>query len=73
MHQVDFTNADVTAASFEQSDLHNAVFSNTILEKADFRSAYNFAIHPDENKLRKAKFSKDNLQGLLKVYKIDIS
>jgi uncharacterized protein YjbI with pentapeptide repeats len=73
MSQVDFTKTNITGAIFDQCYLENAIFSETILEKSDFRTAYNFSIDPQENRLQRAKFSKDNLAGLLTKYKIDIS
>jgi len=55
---------------FDQCDLNRAVFADTILEKSDFRSAYNFSIDPERNKIAKAKFSSQNIIGLLDKYNI---
>jgi len=41
-------------------------------EKADFRTAYNFSIDPEVNKINRAKFSSMNLAGLLSKYDIEI-
>ena len=57
---------------FENCNLHKAIFDNTILEKAYFRTSYGFSIDPDHNKIRKAKFSVMGLSGLLDKYDIDI-
>lgn len=65
LKDVEFTEADLTASEFLECDLSSAKFSNTILEKADFRTAINFVIDPDSNKMKKAKFSTQNLVGLL--------
>tara|TARA_R110001583_G_scaffold30906_4_gene106261 strand:- start:1158 stop:1733 length:576 start_codon:yes stop_codon:yes gene_type:complete len=69
---VDFTEADLTQAIFQSCDLGKAVFNNTILEKADFSTAYNYRIDPEQNKIKKARFSKEGLEGLLFKYDIQI-
>ncbi|KOS05902.1 hypothetical protein AM493_07535 [Flavobacterium akiainvivens] len=68
----DFSEADLTNAVFKECELTKAVFDNTILEKADLRTAYNYAIDPERNRIKKAKFSKEGLAGLLLKYNIDI-
>jgi fluoroquinolone resistance protein len=72
LHEVDFTHADLSGALFENCDLARSLFENTILEKADLRSAYNYSIDPEINKLKKAKFSMEGLRGLLDKYDIEI-
>jgi hypothetical protein len=42
------------------------------MEKADFRSAFNYSINPEINRIKKAKFSLTGLQGLLGKYDIEI-
>jgi fluoroquinolone resistance protein len=49
-----------------------AIFENTILEKADFRTAYNYTIDPVQNRIKKAKFSVTGIAGLLSRYDIAI-
>lgn len=73
LKEVDFTETDLSSAHFTKSDLTGAIFSRTILEKADFRSASNFSINPEFNKLKKAKFSAFQLEGLLYKYQLDIN
>ena len=73
LKEVDFTKADLTMATFANCDLQDATFDDTILEKADFRSARNFRIDPEQNKIKKAKFSYIGLEGLLSKYKIDVA
>jgi uncharacterized protein YjbI with pentapeptide repeats len=68
LQEVDFTDADLSAASFPHCNLTRAVFENTNLEKADFRTAIGFAIDPERNKLKKARFDKTSLAGLLGKY-----
>jgi len=70
LHETDFTEADLTNAVFENCDLKGAVFENTMLEKADFRTAFNYAINPEINKIRKAKFSMPAVMRLLDKYDI---
>jgi fluoroquinolone resistance protein len=73
MHEVDLTDADLSGSVFAKCDFRNAKFENTNLEKADFRSSFNYAMDPERNKLKKAKFSQDGLAGLLVKYDIVIS
>jgi hypothetical protein len=48
------------------------MFEETNLEKTDLRTAYNYTIDPDKNKLKKAAFSLNGLPGLLSKYDIVI-
>lgn len=70
LHEADFTEADLTLAIFEQCDFTLATFDNTILEKADFRTSLGYAIDPEKNKVKKARFSLSGLPGLLGKYQI---
>ncbi len=72
LSETDFAEADFSGAVFEACDLELAIFEGTKLTSADFSSAYNFSIDPDQNSLEKAKFSAQNLGGLLQKYKIVI-
>jgi uncharacterized protein YjbI with pentapeptide repeats len=72
LHEVDFTEADLTAAKFENCDLQRTIFANTILEKSDFRTAFNYSIDPEINRIKKAKFSLPGVLGLLAKYAIEI-
>jgi uncharacterized protein YjbI with pentapeptide repeats len=65
LQEVDFSEADLSSASFTDCDLMGALFDNCLLEKTDFRTARNFAIRPEKNKLRKTRFSNEGLAGLL--------
>jgi fluoroquinolone resistance protein len=73
LHEADLTECDLTGSVFDNCDLALARFDNTILEKADLRTAYNYSIDPDRNKIRKAKFSLPAATGLLDKYDIEIS
>lgn len=72
LREADFTEADFTSASFDGCDLAHVIFDNTLLEKADFRSAINYSIDPEANRIKKAKFSLQGVPGLLNKYNIDI-
>jgi len=72
LQEVDFSEADLVNASFDTCDLKGAVFSGTNLERADFRTAVNFSIDPERNRIRKAKFSLSGLAGLLDKYGVEI-
>ncbi|MCH5600113.1 pentapeptide repeat-containing protein [Niabella ginsengisoli] len=72
IQEVDFSETDLSEAVFDRCDLKDANFDNTILEKADFTTSYHYRIDPDNNKIRKAKFSRDGLAGLLTKYDIQI-
>ena len=72
LHEVDFTEADLTSAVFDNCDLQNAHFENTILEKADLRSSFNYSIDPEKNNIKKARFSLREIPGLLGKYDIEI-
>jgi len=72
LHEVDFAGCDLTTAAFDTCDFSGAVFDRTILERADLRTAYNYSIDPEINKIKKAKFSLPAVTGLLHKYNIDI-
>ena len=69
---VDFMKSDLTDVIFDNCNLHKSVFSDTIANKADFTTSYNFTIDPEKNKLKKAKFSQAGLKGLLEKYDLII-
>jgi fluoroquinolone resistance protein len=72
LHEVDFTECDISGSVFSQCDLLQTTFFNTILEKADLRSSYNYSIDPDQNRIKKAKFSFPGAAGLLDKFDIEI-
>ncbi|NDV17173.1 pentapeptide repeat-containing protein [Muricauda sp. TY007] len=73
LHQTDFSEAHLKQAEFSGCDLENTLFENTNLEQADFTSALNFNIDPSINQLRKTRFSRDGLIGLLKKYDLVVT
>ena len=72
MTEVDFTETNLNEASFDNSELSGAIFIQSNLEKADFRTAINFSINPQQNSIRKARFLSTGLAGLLHNYQIVI-
>ncbi len=50
----DFMAADITGVRFDNCNLHKSVFIDTIANKTDFSTAYNFTLDPEKNKLKKA-------------------
>jgi uncharacterized protein YjbI with pentapeptide repeats len=72
LHEVDFTEADLSLCLFDNCDFRLATFENTNIEKADFRSSMNYRINPSTNKIKKAKFSLQGVIGLLDQYDIVI-
>lgn len=72
MEEADFTGASLIGANFTGAQLLSAIFDQTQLEKADFRTAVNFRIDPENNSLRGAKFSRFELEGLLSKYNLQI-
>ena len=62
----------MTSALLDHCNLERATFDQTILEKADLRTSYNYSIDPENNRLKKAKFSMEGISGLLDKYDIEI-
>ena len=72
LKEVDFTQTNLSAAIFRNCDLHMAQFDRTILEKADLRGSVNYQIDPSDNRVKGARFSVDQVLGLLYKYKIKV-
>jgi len=70
--EIDFAEADLSNSLFDNCNLLQAVFDHTILEKADFRTAYKYSIDPEINRIKKAKFSVAGISGLLDKHGIEI-
>lgn len=70
--EVDFSNTILTSAVFSGSNFSNARFEATDLSKADFREAFGYIIDPEKNKLKKALFSANAINGLLAKYDLII-
>ncbi len=72
LEDVEFVEADLSNAIFSHCDMSRAIFDQTNLEGADFLTAVHFSIDPENNRIQKAKFSTQNIAGLLERYKIVI-
>ncbi len=70
--ETDFAEADLSSAVFDNCNLKHATFDRTILVKADFRTASDYSIDPENNRIKKAKFSILGVSGLLDKYDIHI-
>ena len=70
--EADFSQCEANGVVFADCELSGAVFFNTHLEKADFRTAVHYSFDPENNKIKKAKFSLDQVVRLLDKYQIDI-
>lgn len=69
---VDFVEADLSGALFENCDFTGAIFQNTKLDGADLRTSSGYSIDPEKNQVRKARFSVSGVAGLLDKYDISI-
>jgi fluoroquinolone resistance protein len=52
--------------------LNGAIFDNTIVEGADFRTADGYSLDPIRNYITAAKFSQENLVGLVAHLNIEL-
>ncbi|OGR70006.1 MAG: hypothetical protein A2179_00095 [Elusimicrobia bacterium GWC2_63_65] len=66
----DFRETDLAKADLTHTDFSGAVFGGTNLAEADLSKACNYAIRPDDNKLKGARFSLPEAMALL--YCLDI-
>jgi uncharacterized protein YjbI with pentapeptide repeats len=73
LQEVDFTEAHFPKAIFDECDLSGAMFDHTNLIESDFRTAHSYQINPSINQIKKAKFSRDGLAGLVQSFGISIS
>jgi fluoroquinolone resistance protein len=72
LEEAEFVETDLTGAIFKNCDLRGAVFEGAILEHADLRTAFHFSIDPEKTRIKRAKFSVQNVGGLLGKYNIFI-
>lgn len=70
--EVDFSESDLSNTTLAQCELLGAVFDRTNLEKSDLRTAYNYIINPENNRISKAKFTLSGIAGLLVQHNIII-
>jgi uncharacterized protein YjbI with pentapeptide repeats len=72
LDEADFSASDLSGSVFHECNLRSAMFEETNLEKADLRTACNYIINPEKNRIKKASFSLIGLPGLLFKYNIVI-
>jgi fluoroquinolone resistance protein len=65
IHEASMIESNLTSSIFSECDLERTVFDRTNLEKADFSTSRNYTINPNNNKLKKTKFSMPEVTGLL--------
>jgi len=73
MIETDLAEADLSDCKFDNCNMERASFDQTRLKNADLSTSYNFIIDPDNNDIKKAKFSVHGLAGLLAKYDISIN
>jgi fluoroquinolone resistance protein len=67
-----FTSTHLSGADFTDVDLSGSIFHNCDLSKADFSTAIQYSIDPQNNKVKKAKFSLPEAISLLHGFEITI-
>jgi uncharacterized protein YjbI with pentapeptide repeats len=70
--EADMTGTDLTGLTLEECNLAGTIFEDTVLEKADLRTSFNYSIDPERNRIRKARFAAGGIGGLLDKYDITI-
>ena len=70
LREAHFLRCDLTGSTFTNCDLELAKFAECNLSQVNFSTSYNIRIDPDDNILKKARFSLYNLPGLLTKYAI---
>jgi uncharacterized protein YjbI with pentapeptide repeats len=72
LKEAHFIKCELTGAIIKTCNLELTKFAENNLTGVDFSTSYNIQMDPDDNKLRKAKFSLYNLPGLLTKHGIVI-
>ena len=72
LREIDFSETNLSNVIFDNCDLAQSIFVNSVLDKADFRTAYSYSIDPESNRLKKTRFSSVGISGLLDKYDIVI-
>lgn len=70
--ECEFAEANLSKLILVDCRFDHSHFERSILEAADFRSASGFSINPVDNSIKKSKFSRENISGLLDVFDINI-
>ncbi len=72
LKEVSFIGTNLTNSNFENSTLAGAIFNDTQLAGVNFTTARDYKIDPENNPMKKAKFSSQGIVGLLDKYDIKI-
>ncbi|CAL1517181.1 hypothetical protein MMC2321_00912 [Chitinophaga sp. MM2321] len=72
LKEVNFSQANLSNAVFDGTDLSGALFNTTNLTGANFVTAFNYAIDPELNTIKKASFAMQGLPGLLLRHQLKI-
>lgn len=72
IEEADFTETNLAKAVFDDCILTGTMFGNTSLQNADLYNSSGFIIDPETNNLNGARFSIENLPGLLMKYNLKI-
>ena len=67
-----FYHCDFSKSSFAENDFNQSEFENCNLSEANFKTAKNFIINPQSNRVDKARFSFGGALGLLQSFGIII-
>ena len=73
LQDIDFTETNLSEAVLSNCSLNHSVFDRTNLSKADLSSAREFQINPSTNVIKKARFTRENIHGLLSNFDVIIS
>jgi uncharacterized protein YjbI with pentapeptide repeats len=71
-HGVDFRDADFARSNFTGTDFRQALFGKTNLSEANFSGASNYAIDVFDNRIERARFSRDAALSLLESLGIEL-
>lgn len=73
LEDVDFIETDLSSVLFDRCDFRRATFGYTNLDSTDFSTSQNYSLDPEKCTIKKTKFSKDGLSGLLHKYDIIVN
>ncbi|MEC8401376.1 MAG: hypothetical protein VXZ16_02110 [Bacteroidota bacterium] len=71
--QAHMENCIADAANVEATDFRNVTWKGGRAHGADFRTATGWRIRPEENRVKGAKFRRDDLLGLVEGWDLDLS
>ena len=70
--EVNFCESDLSGVIFEHTDLAGSDFLHTNLSQADFRSAKNYKLNLNDNRVEGAKFAFPEAISLLKSFGVEV-